>query len=84
MAETRYTIKHNGHTWWTTDADVAERFAHSDNAEIKAETMQETDIPGIPMQQLSDEQLQELSRIAQENEWWHIQEMAKDTWEVEQ
>lgn len=84
MAQTTYRIKTRGREWTTTDTDTAQRFAHSPQAVVTATTMEETDISGIPMQQLTEEQLQELSRLCEENEWWHIQEMAKDAWEIDQ
>jgi len=77
MAQTSYRIDFRGHTWWTSDTDTVEKFAQQ-GAEVTATTMTDTQIPGIAMHDLSEDQLHELQRIAQDNEWTYIERMAKD------
>jgi len=77
MAQTSYRIQHNGHEWSTKDAEAAQHYAEQ-GATVKAVTLNESDISGIPVKRLGLDQLEELSRLAEAEGWNHVQTMTRD------
>lgn len=77
MTRTRYTINNRGREWYVEDADVAQYWKQK-GAQVKAETMSGPDVTGIPMNRLSDKQLDGLEAIAEVCEWEQVSHMITD------
>jgi len=73
MAFTEYTIQWHDSTWRTTDTEAADYWRQR-GADVSAETTHQG-CSGIPMQRLSDAELQALHNLAQARDWKHVSHM---------
>lgn len=74
---TSYHIKHNGHTFWTTDTDTAQQYAQQ-GATVKARTSEfDPEERGIPINRLREEQLNNLETMADNAGWGEVKQMTR-------
>jgi len=77
MTRTRYTINNRGREWYVEDADVAQYWKQK-GAEVKAQTMSGPDVTGIPMQRLTETQLNDIEELAEAMDWDEVGYMVTD------
>jgi hypothetical protein len=83
MPTTEYEISHRGHNWTVSGpnaADIAQHY-QGQGATITAE-MKSQQPNGINIKQLSKDELENLSRIAEAEDWGEISHMVRNEWQT--
>lgn len=79
MTRTRYKINNRGREWYVDEENraVAEYYSQK-GATVKAETMSDQDISGIPLTRLTTSELDNLHDLAEDMEWQYVERMVKE------